>query len=100
MKKSGGGILRMPEVIICNTTPVYYLYRIGILEVLKQLYEEIHVPEAVVRELDRGKRPGYSVPEVREYRRIKVRQVRVPAFMVWLPTWGKGSGGVGVGRRN
>jgi predicted nucleic acid-binding protein len=39
----------MPEITIVNTSPLFYLHRLGLLELLKKLYGHITVPEAVKR---------------------------------------------------
>lgn len=41
----------MPEIIIVNTSPLFYLHRLGLLEVLNKLYANIIVPEAVKKGL-------------------------------------------------
>lgn len=51
----------MPEAIT-NTSPMLYLHRIGVLEWLPQLCEDIWIPQAVVDELQAGQRKGYDVP--------------------------------------
>lgn len=51
----------MPEAI-ANTSPMLYLYRIGVLEWLPQLCDDIWIPQAVVNELQDGQRKGYDVP--------------------------------------
>ena len=51
----------MPEAIT-NTSPMLYLYRIGMLDWLPQLCDDIWIPRAVVDELEEGRRKGYDVP--------------------------------------
>jgi len=46
---------------ISNTSPLLYLYRIGVMEWLGQLFEEVWVPDAVVEELEEGGQRGYDV---------------------------------------
>ena len=48
----------MPEITIVNTSPLFYLYRLGLLKVLNKLYGHITVPEAVKKELEEGKAQG------------------------------------------
>jgi len=43
----------MPEVIT-NTSPLQYLFQLDLLDLLPQLYQEVLVPEGVVRELRSG----------------------------------------------
>jgi predicted nucleic acid-binding protein len=56
----------MPKAI-SNTSPLLYLYRIGTLGWLPKLFDEIWTPNAVVMELQQGRRKGYDVPNPRNY---------------------------------
>ena len=76
-------------MIACNTSPIYYLHKIGHLQVLEALFTEISIPMAVVHELDEGKRLGYNAPDVRDFGWIKQHSVTVPAELGAL---GIGSG--------
>jgi predicted nucleic acid-binding protein len=72
----------MPEVIT-NTSPMLYLYRIGVLEWLPQLCENIWIPQAVVAELQVGRRHGYDVAIPESYPWLEVVEPRtVPSE--WL----------------
>ncbi|WP_089945448.1 DUF3368 domain-containing protein [Candidatus Entotheonella palauensis] len=72
----------MPEVIT-NTSPMLYLYRIGVLEWLPQLCDNIRIPQAVVDELEVGQRNGYEVPTPGHYPWLEVVEPRaVPSE--WL----------------
>lgn len=47
--------------IVSNTTPISELYKIGALDLLRLVYQEVHIPEAVAEELSRTpNRPGLS----------------------------------------
>jgi hypothetical protein len=37
----------MPEIIIVNTSPLFYFHRLGLLELFQKLYGRIIIPEAV-----------------------------------------------------
>ena len=52
----------MPKAI-SNTSPLLYLYRIGVLEWLPKLFEEVWTPDAVRFELEVGRSKGYDVPD-------------------------------------
>lgn len=54
----------MPDLVICNTPPLFYLHRLQNLTLLQKLYEKIVVPEAVVNELEAGRRQGEDVPAI------------------------------------
>ena len=61
----------MPAAI-SNTSPLLYLYRIGVQDWLKQIYGEIWIPGAVVSELKEGQRRGYDVPNPSDYEWLRV----------------------------
>lgn len=52
---------------ISNTSPLLYLYRIGGIEWLPKLFDEISTPEAVQHELTTGQNRGYDVPNPQNY---------------------------------
>ena len=56
----------MPDAIT-NTSPLVYLYRIGVLDWLPHLFSEVWLPAAVVTELQAGKQLGYDVPNPNDY---------------------------------
>ncbi len=61
----------MPEAI-SNTSPLLYLYRGGVLEWLPQLFNETWIPNAVVLELQEGRRKGYDVPNPSDYAWLQI----------------------------
>ncbi len=52
---------------ISNTSPLLYLYRIGVVEWLPELFDEVWTPRAVVAELQEGRQRGYDVPDLEDY---------------------------------
>lgn len=56
----------MPEAI-SNTSPLLYLYRIGAIELLPALFNEVWSPEAVRDELNVGFSRGYNVSDLHVY---------------------------------
>lgn len=78
----------MPECVISNTSPVFYLHRLRQLELLQKLYGRIIIPEAVVAELQAGQAQGEDVPEIAQIDWIEVRAVRVPRLLRLLPDLG------------
>jgi hypothetical protein len=53
----------MPDrFVVSNTSPLLYLHQIGQLDLLRQLYGRVVVPEAVAKELARGAQLGIAVP--------------------------------------
>ncbi len=57
---------------ISNTSPLLYLYRIGAIEWLPKLFDEVWTPEAVCNELKTGRSKGYAVPNPDEYPWLQV----------------------------
>jgi hypothetical protein len=57
---------------VSNTSPLLYLYRIGGIEWLPRLFDEVWTPEAVKNELLAGKSKGYDVPDPDEYSWLSV----------------------------
>lgn len=52
---------------ISNTSPLLYLYRIGGIDWLPELFDEVWTPEAVRIELKAGRSKGYDVPSPDDY---------------------------------
>ena len=75
----------MHRVVIVDTSPLFYLHRLGYFHILEKLYGEIIIPQAVVTELQEGKMLGEDVPEIESYTRIKVKNVTLPAFIKLVP---------------
>lgn len=80
----------MHDVVIVNTSPLFYLHRLGCLNILEKLYDKIVIPHAVIDELKEGKRVGEDVPEIEDYKWIKSKEVTVPAFIKMIPDLGHG----------
>lgn len=61
----------MPEAI-SNTSPLLYLYRIGGLDWLPELFTGVWTPQAVVGELQEGRRGGHDVPAIESFAWLQV----------------------------
>ena len=57
---------------ISNTSPLLYLYRIGAIDWLPKLFDEVWTPEAVCNELRNGRSKGYDVPNPDDYAWLNV----------------------------
>lgn len=79
----------MPEVIV-NTSPLQYLFQLGLLDVLPQLYGEVLAPEGVVRELRSGIDRGVSLPDLDSLEWLRIRQVRSAAVLPLAAGLGSG----------
>jgi predicted nucleic acid-binding protein len=80
----------MPDLVISNTSPLFYLHQLGHLDLLQKLYEKIVVPEAVVAELEAGRDQGEDVPDVTDYDWIEVRPIRIPKLVRLITDLGAG----------
>ena len=80
----------MPDVVICNTSPLLSLYRLRHLGSLRHLSHQLVVPEAVRDELHVGRMQGEDAPELEAYAWITVRTVRVPEVMQLITDLGPG----------
>jgi predicted nucleic acid-binding protein len=80
----------MPEMTIVNTSPLFYLHRLGLLEVLNKLYGNIVVPEAVKTELEAGRNQGEDVPQLENYAWINAKSVNMPEYLKLIADLGQG----------
>lgn len=80
----------MPEITIANTSPLFYLHRLGLLELLKKLYGHITVPEAVKKELKEGQAQGEDVPQLENYTWLEIRSVSMPMYLQLIADLGPG----------
>lgn len=80
----------MPEMTIVNTSPLFYLHRLGLLEVLNKLYGNIVVPEAVKTELEAGRNQGEDVPQLENYTWINAKSVNMPKYLKLIADLGQG----------
>ena len=67
----------MTEVVVSNTSPLLYLYRIDALDWLRTLCGDVRVPKAVAEELSEGRRTGYDVPDPQHHDWLQVVEPRV-----------------------
>ncbi len=80
----------MPDNIIVDTSPLFYLHRLHLLELLEKIYGKIIVPLAVVNELEDGKAQMADVPNLHAFSWIKIEQVKISKFLNLIPDLGPG----------
>lgn len=80
----------MPDRVICDTSPLFYLHRLRHLTLLQKLYRRILVPEAVVAELLAGRNQGEDVPALTQYDWIEVHRVRTQNVLPLTSDLGSG----------
>jgi len=64
----------MPKVV-SNTTPIISLLKIGKLEILKDLYEEIYIPQEVFSEIEAGKNKKFYL-NLLAFEWIRIEQIQ------------------------
>jgi predicted nucleic acid-binding protein len=79
----------VPETV-SDTSPLQYLFQTNLLDLLRVLYTQITVPEAVVDEIAAGHALGIHLPDLTTIPWIQVRQVRDPALLPLAPDLGAG----------
>jgi len=70
----------MPKVI-ANTSPIQYLFQLGLLYLLPSLYGRVFVPSAVHDELDRGKALGVALPDPHGFEWISIADPETPVLL-------------------
>jgi hypothetical protein len=79
----------LPDVI-CNTSPIQYLYQLGQLDILPRISQPIIVPTAVVAELEMGRVQGVELPDVTTLDGFEVRSPQHPLSMALAADLGPG----------
>jgi len=64
----------MPKVV-SNTTPIISLLKINKLQILKDLYDEIFIPQEVFNEIEAGKNKEYYT-DLSKIEWIKVKNIK------------------------
>lgn len=62
-------------IVISDTTPIISLLKAGQLELLKKLFDEVFIPEAVYRELVENRKFQNEAEKIKKCPFIKVDQV-------------------------
>jgi uncharacterized protein len=79
----------LPE-IISNTSPLQYLYQLGLLDALPKLVTTITVPPAVQDELTAGRKLGLNLPDLQSLDWITVRRPSSSAALPMVMDLGAG----------
>jgi len=80
----------MPEMTVVNTSPIFYLHRLGLLDILNKLYGIVTVPEAVKHELEQGGLQGEDIPRLEKYPWINILSVNLPQYLNLIVDLGLG----------
>lgn len=64
------------NIAVVNTSPIVYLSSINQLSLLKKLFNEIYIPDAVKQELLSGGRDSFGVKEIRTEKWLKTKKIK------------------------
>ena len=76
--------------VICNTSPLQYLYQADLLYLLPTLFGSVQAPPAVTVELAEGRRYGIHLPELAELSWMTVRPVQDRTLLPLVTSLGNG----------
>ena len=76
--------------VICNTSPLQYLYQVDLLHLLPTLFGSAQTPPAVAAELAEGRRHDVRLPELPGISWITVRPVRDRTLLPLVTSLGDG----------
>jgi hypothetical protein len=79
----------LPDVI-CNTSPLQYLYQVDLLHALQALAGQIVIPPAVAEELAAGRTAGVSLPDPTTLDWITIRRPTSAAAVPLVTDLGPG----------
>lgn len=64
------------NIAVVNTSPIIYLSAINQINLLKNLFSEIFIPEAVRREVLSGGKESLGTKEIKTQRWIKTKKIK------------------------
>jgi len=69
--------------VVSNTTPILSLLKIGKLDILRELYRKIYIPQAVYREIEVGKDRDYYA-DIKKIDWIDIMSIQTPSARSFL----------------
>jgi len=69
---------------VCSVSPIIYLHRIGALEWMPKLFDEIWMPSVVLEDLLEGRFIGYNVPSPFDLTWIDYRDPELTIPSAWM----------------
>ncbi len=77
-------------VVICNTSPLQYLYQSDGLELLVELFGQVQIPEAIAMELKEGRRQNVYLPDPATLPWLNISSVQDRTLMPLVTNMGDG----------
>lgn len=65
------------DFVVSNTSPLFYLHQIDQVELLRDLYNHLHVPQGVVTELRAGAKLGLNVPRPESFDWMTIEPISI-----------------------
>jgi len=69
----------MQRLVLVNTSPIQYLYQLGLIDLFESLYGKIRVPQEVVKEIHQGKIEGVDLPAIDNLNFVEVLKEKSPS---------------------
>ena len=76
--------------VICNTSPLQYLFQLDLLDLLPTLYGRVLSPSGVAREIAAGRALGVALPELDSLPWLVIDPSGPPALLSLVPDLGAG----------
>ncbi len=64
------------HIVIVNTSPIIYLSSINKISILKDLFQEVIIPDAVKREVGSGGKDSFGFNEIKNEEWIKTQKIK------------------------
>ena len=64
--------------VICNTSPLQYLFQVDLLDMLQDRFDQVLVPGAVEAELAAGRRRNVALPKLEDLDWVTIRSTHYP----------------------
>lgn len=77
-------------MIIFNTSPIQYIYQIGLIHILEELYRKVYVPNEVSDEIEKGIYEGVDLPDIRHAGFVEILDAKATYLSSVVRDLGKG----------
>ena len=80
----------MSKKVFLNTSPIQYIYQLGLIHIIRELFGRVYVPAEVNEELNRGRKEGIDLPNLEGRNFIKIIEPKLSSFSELVRDLGKG----------
>ncbi|OQY83642.1 MAG: hypothetical protein B6D41_16730 [Chloroflexi bacterium UTCFX4] len=78
------------DFVISNTSPLFYLHQIEQINLLRDLYSRVHVPQGVLTELRSGEKLGLKIPRLEAMDWVSIEQISIAQHLRRYTELGQG----------